>query len=84
MLRAVESERAVGRQADDAAVLKLYFGLTVFARSQARTFGQRHVDLGGIACGIVQMIDGHVALQEAESGRAVGRSIVGSCVERPA
>jgi len=29
------------------------------------------------------MIDGHVALQKAESGRAVGRSIVRSCIEGP-
>jgi hypothetical protein len=57
--------------------------LTVFACGQAHTLGQRHVDLGRIARRVIQMIDGYLALQKAESRRAVGRSIVRSRIERP-
>jgi hypothetical protein len=57
----IQSQRAVGRQTYQTAVLKLHLSLAVFACRQARAFCQRHVDLRGIARRVIQMIDSHVA-----------------------
>jgi hypothetical protein len=74
--QSIQPQRSVGCQPNDAAVFKLHLRLTVVACGQPHPFGQRHVDLGQTARCVVQMIDGHVALQIAQPGRTVRRSIV--------
>jgi hypothetical protein len=74
----IQSQRAVGRQTYETAVLELHLCLAVFACRQARAFCQRHVDLRGVARRVIQMIDGHVAREIAKSSCTVGRNIVRS------
>jgi len=76
-----QSQRAVGRYPDYAAVLKLHLRLAFVAGGKTRPFGKRHVHLCSIARSVVQMVDSNVAFHIAEPRRPVSRSIVGPSIQ---